>query len=617
MEFKENASSWERPRTTRRYLHPPMAERIVTLWAEGKLVMGEVLRNADYTGYHKLTVNGLWLVHGEDDAPFDHLQAENTMEEDGIPIHGLRHHEGALEVELEAFCDTGRRPTAYIRLRMTNRGSSSVQEKMAFLVRYGREEELIYGSPDEYVHYAPDISVWKNAPVTFHEREKTAGMALAVYDDHAFVTCDGEFPLSWDAEAGAVRWEAALAPGETRSLWFSLGSGELLPFFYDEEKAHTRTFWKSQLAKIDSIPENLMKETEKLSILKSLTVQMLQCFCLPVGLDYPLARQGGLQRLIWPWEAIPMLEALGEIGEFGDYIEPVISAYFDVMQVPSGEIIPFGFGWANVTASALTSFARYCLRRSRRFWYKHRDQAMTAFDWLRRTRASTVPSDGVYAGLFPPKRGNDWEEVFQVWGSTDTANIDGLGAFAKAAEVFGDPRASEVRAEYQDYLSAMRRCYQKILDEDAGKPTLRVPLCPSGEDEELVRSCYPRNHAGKFLRLGIIDLIHADRVEAQMEKEGQCHEGLHGHMPYPDGNTHIWYLSIPEYEWCLARIMQGRIADAEKILESQLRWAMTAEHYMIERYADNDPYYTPWSPNASASGRTVLMLLQLFRAKQR
>ncbi len=24
---------------------------------------------------------------------------------------------------------------------------------------------------------------------------------------------------------------------------------------------------------------------------------------------------------------------------------------------------------------------------------------------------------------------------------------------------------------------------------------------------------------------------------------------------------------------------------------------------MIERYADNDEYYTPWSPNASASDR--------------
>ncbi len=32
---------------------------------------------------------------------------------------------------------------------------------------------------------------------------------------------------------------------------------------------------------------------------------------------------------------------------------------------------------------------------------------------------------------------------------------------------------------------------------------------------------------------------------------------------------------------------------------------------MIERYADNDEYYTPWSPNASASGRTVLMLLRM------
>ena len=36
---------------------------------------------------------------------------------------------------------------------------------------------------------------------------------------------------------------------------------------------------------------------------------------------------------------------------------------------------------------------------------------------------------------------------------------------------------------------------------------------------------------------------------------------------------------------------------------------MKEEFYMAERYAANDKYYVPWSPNASANGRTIMMLV--------
>ena len=39
---------------------------------------------------------------------------------------------------------------------------------------------------------------------------------------------------------------------------------------------------------------------------------------------------------------------------------------------------------------------------------------------------------------------------------------------------------------------------------------------------------------------------------------------------------------------------------------------MTDEYYMVERYADNDPYYVPWSPNSSANGRLISMLLDFY-----
>ena len=35
-------SKWLRAKTTRRYIHCPKAERMFTIWAEGKILFGEV-----------------------------------------------------------------------------------------------------------------------------------------------------------------------------------------------------------------------------------------------------------------------------------------------------------------------------------------------------------------------------------------------------------------------------------------------------------------------------------------------------------------------------------------------------------------------------------------------
>ena len=33
---------WQRAKTTRRYIHPPKAERMYTLWADGKIIYGDI-----------------------------------------------------------------------------------------------------------------------------------------------------------------------------------------------------------------------------------------------------------------------------------------------------------------------------------------------------------------------------------------------------------------------------------------------------------------------------------------------------------------------------------------------------------------------------------------------
>lgn len=604
-------SSWQRPKTTRRYVHPPKAERMYTIWAEGKIILSQIEKGIDFRSYPHLECNGIWPVHGEDDQPFDFRFCENRIPENGTPIHGLIHRLDQLCVELEVFCSVERKPTCFLRIRITNNGTESLQHPFALLMRSGKEKQLVYGSPDVYKSYMPDVNVWKNAPVTWRRLGNQPTMTLT--DEDVFLLANTEYPMIWDGNAGALRFDVSLAAGESAELVFAFGKGGILPFDYAQEKKRTIDFWDRELTRLNKLPISITSNPEVFRAVQNLTVQLLQCFCYRVGENNLLARQGGLQRLIWPWESIFSLEALSRIGDFSDYIEPVLAYYFDVLQAPNGEIRPAGEGWANITASALYSFAKYCLTCSTRFYYRYRDHAMAAFDWIKRTRASSVTANGCFSGLFPPMRACDNELQFQAWMTTDIVNLDCLNAFADLAEHFNDPRAGEIRKEYQDYYQVMHRLFEQFEQEAEGSDQLRIPLCPNGNDKPLLDDFYFYFNHGRFTAAGIVKDEDTQRVLNYLINHGIYRNGLYGHMPYRDGNTHIWYTSNPEYYWFFTWLRLGDRKRAEEILEAQFRYSMTDEYYMIERFADNDPYFTPWSPNASANGRTIIMMLNLYQ----
>ena len=53
---------------------------------------------------------------------------------------------------------------------------------------------------------------------------------------------------------------------------------------------------------------------------------------------------------------------------------------------------------------------------------------------------------------------------------------------------------------------------------------------------------------------------------------------------------------------------EGRDDLAAQALDACLKYALTDELYVGERYNDANPWYYPWSPNASGSGRIIMML---------
>lgn len=85
--------------------------------------------------------------------------------------------------------------------------------------------------------------------------------------------------------------------------------------------------------------------------------------------------------------------------------------------------------------------------------------------------------------------------------------------------------------------------------------------------------------------------------------------GLYSWMPWTNGwnwyVTHSWYTTMSEIYWFRAFRSAGEDALAQRILDGFVRYAMTDQCYMTERFTDNSEWCVPWSPNASGNGRLL------------
>ena len=596
--------SWQQPQTTRRYLHPPKSERIVTLWCEGKLVLGEVALDPGPTvpKYSELISFGIWPVYGHRDLAADFKTAETVLSEDGIPVHCLRNSYGNLSVTIEAFCDTARKSSAYVQFSLIN--PTQQPEQFGLLLRTGLESQLIFDAPDVYLSYAPDVQVWKDMPATWQ-------LADGIYRDGAYYVIPMEGQWGFDPQAGKLH--ATVQPGQQLRLRLVLGKDELPETDYETQRQQTIAFYQKQLQCLAPLPPDMDKQ-----MVQNLVIQLLQCFSSPVGTDWLLCRQGGLQRRIWPFEAMYALEALDRLGNFDDYIEPVIDLYFHVIQADTGEVVPLGLYWAMATAVSIYSFADHAIRKDKAFYQRHRDPVMAGFDFIKNTRVRENDDPAVVPGLFPPKRSCDAVNVLQAWTLTDTHNLIGLKKLAEAAMLYGDPRAAEISAEYEDYRKAVQHCLDraKAIAGDSDKLVITNYVPGTGGDEML----HPfRPHMGivaSVLELSREDLL---RIENVLIEDNARHEGLYNRMPNhyrmhdADGVVRMWYTTLEEFYWFDSFFRLGMKERCAQIIDSICKYSMTKEYQMVERYHERDPWFVPWSPNASANGRLLILLQRMAK----
>ncbi len=613
---------WQRPKTTRRYIHPPMSERMYTMWREGKIMFGEnevAVRNE----YFDLVSAGMWFLDN-DMKPFDFHEAIIYHREDGIPVHGLGFKLGALDFSIEAFSDFGRTPGCYIKLKVENNRITPERAELGFMLRTGKEGELIFGAPDVYISYDPDIEVWKNKPSTW----KYEGGVFT--DGTREILPDTDMKFDFCEECGIAKTSFELLPGESKEAVFSFNVGKASKVDYDKNRAECIAAWESELSRINKISSSIRSNKPVMRMIKNLVVQLLQCFTRPKGTDFVLARQGGLQRQVWTYETMPVLESLQRLGDFDDYIEPVMDVYFNKFATESGEMVPLAIPWAMATGTVLYSFGTYTARRGDKAYFeKYRDKAYKAFLWIKNLRASVKEEPGVAAGLFPPLRSCDDELVFQSWCSTDTFNLRGLDAFAAACEQFGDKAAEEVREEANSYRARIMEIWKDIRDAQCGDE-LKIPFSPRVSDEKIMESyhfSYPISYFVEAMDLPVEDALRIiDSYPFMTKPDGTLYDRMpdrkneisevSGSTRYnfdENGKCIVWYVCCHEWHWFKYFHRHGRLDKCIPILYGAEQYAMTDEYYMCERYNQRDPYFLPWSPNASASGRMLIMLLDYYR----
>ena len=590
----EPTERWRKPKTTRRYLQGPLAERLLVMFREGKILYGDVHHLDDWSfRYRHVRSHAVWLV-GPNDAPFDFKKAELNVTEDGLPAHSQTWRDDALEITLAACAPVVRKPSAFARLTVKNNGTAEVSRDFALFVRAAKEDKLVFGAPDIYKIYDPQLDTWLKLPCD----DWLADNKMLRSNDR-FVEVLSDTKTRWDAEKGALRFTLVIPPNNTATVDFAIGKGIRECASYDAAYAAMRDGWAKALAPL-RLPQRIANTPGLLRFVRHQAVQMLQCLALPDdGRDFIIPRQGGLQRCVWPGEVWPYAAGLDLLG-YHDYVEQIIDFFFTKCQKPTGEAGPFRNHWASDTASVIVIFAQHCLEANAAdCWGKYSDAAYKAFQWIESQRDET--------GLFPPMRSTDEDPLkFRSWVYTDIRNWMACNMLAKASAKFNDLREKEFRKAADNYRQVLQKIVDNVRATNDGSDELVIPISHDGQaDPELIKRNFFQLHVGRVLDGEFItDADEMIRIRRGMLRRGTASEnGL-----YSRKGGDIWYVGLVENQWYFAWRRAGRDDLAKQTLEAFLRFTCTSENYLCERYMETNPWYLPWSPNASASGRLIAML---------
>ena len=637
---------WGKPFTNKRYIHPPFAENIVTMWPNSMVLIGEV--TDDVPQNFRLEVEGVgkgfaaelpsagvvFTLKRESDILFrlrkasiynnytwahDLMPSKETKyktRKDGVPIHSFVKNMDSVNFYEEAFCDAKRVSTAYIKVTLQNNFGIEQKVELGAIVRTG-PEFLFTGcaDPDGYLGYNP---LRKNFDVD----------EMARYEKKDGYLTDGTYRLYFDPKAdflfddeNDLNLVLNLKPYEKRSFTFAFTRSETKPKPYSVAKKETEAYWKKELTKAKFIPDK--KGIEPLFY--NFLAQELQMFACPRGKNYTIMRQGATQRYHWP-EAKEIIKALAHIGGYSDYIDAGLSYYFCVMQEKDGEnkgrIFNKFVPWNSRTAAALEMFAD-AVQSDDLFYDKYIENALLSFRWMEKERSKSAENPEFVTGLFPPGIATDSHfSAAQQWTFSDTAMLRGYKRFTDLLKSKDSPYYDVVSLAYDDYFNVMKDIFNKFDEEQQDSEFLYLPRDPKNNseiEEALNQDPFYYMFPNSALAAGIAGYgtKAAEKVIYTYSYGGQSQNGL----VYPvyrsvTGTGRTWYTSWAEHDRFIYYKHSGNREKCKELIDALLKYNVTTEFYQCERYDDHDAYIAPWMPNASANGRLLDMLFDYYGKKE-
>ena len=637
MHISSIENPWGKTFTDKRYVHPPFSECIVTTWGSSMVLYGEIdgkgsmqRRRAPVNSESTLPSAGVIFTvkRGNPAKAIDYLDhplngefmpamaVKYNVRDDGAPIHSMVKDFVDFKFHQEVFCDNQRVPTAYIKVTLENGYDQPQKFSLCALLRSGHEFEMVgCREVSTYYRVKQDDKRWRSLNI-FHEED-------GYY-------ADGTYRLYFSKEYGLkpswthdLEVELDFAPNEKKTFYFAFTRNTNKPKKYAAARRTAVEFWQEQISKARNVPKN--KKLRK--VFNNLLVQCLQMFCYRQGHHDLLIRQGGLSRHVWPTEARSLINALAKIGGYEDYLASAVSAYFDKMQIKEGEdagkiIVPCDYQWATNPGSVLESFA-YASRNDDKLFNKHIDDAMVTYRWVEKQRAKTYDMDGVVKGLFPPALSSDFGNAGQqIWGHTDCWMLQGIKEFVEVLKEKNSPYYEEVKKGYDEYYKILSDVLDKITDTQKDNDKIYLPH-DAKNDPELEKEL---NKVYVSMSLKIANYLYQGfggfGSEVQ-QKVFKAHfppktnkNGLYSSVyTSTSGVGQTWYITFTEYTlYCYFGII-GNKKEQKRIFNALMKYTLTNEYHLTERY---DPYkgtIVPWLPNASANGRLLVMILDQDSAK--
>ena len=638
---------WGKPFTNKRYIHPPFAENIITMWPNSMVLIGEITANDPQINNYNVENVGkgfsgslpsagvVFTLKRESDLLFrrrwalpyknfiwshelmPQKETRYKTRKDGVPIHSLVKNMDAVNFYQEAFCDSERVSTAYIKVTIENNFGIAQKVEMGMLVRTG-PEFLFTGcaEPDGYWGYNPLRENWEVKEMLRYKKMNdylTDGTYKLYFDDKENFIFDGENDLSVVLD---------LNPYEKRTFTFAFTRNEKAPKSYNTARKEAESFWKNELGKAENIPDKKGIEPLFFNFLS----QELQMFACPIGENYTIVRQGAMQRYHWP-EAKEVIKALSHIGGYNNYIDACLSHYFNDLQEKEGEnagrihykYVP----WNSRTAAGLEMLAD-AVKCDETFYDRYIEEAMLGFRWMERERAKSANIQGMTAGIFPPGIATDNHfSGAQQWTFSDTAMLRGYQGLVRILRLKNSKYLAEVEAAYDDYFKIMKKIFDDNAKLQKDSEFLYLPRDSKNNPkiEEALNSGdsfgYMFHNEALALGLAGFGTINAEKVIHTYSDNGQSRNGLLYPMYHSTSGTgRTWYTTWAEHVRYAYYKQSGNREKCKKLIDALLKYNVTTEFYQCERYDDHDAYIAPWMPNASANGRVLDMLFDYYGSRK-